>query len=340
MRKSFSLNLAAGVLGVGLAAAPSFADVKISDNLSLSGFIDMSATYNSQVFVFPGVVGTADDFNGGFDQFELDFMYKFGDKLTARVDLNSLPSTSGPALALEQGFITYTEGPLAISAGKFLSVSGWEAAEPTGMYQYDYSDAFFYGGYQNGVSVSYTLSPMISLYGSIVDNVWTPPVLGANDLNFDNPGFEAQVTLMPTKEITAKVAYLFENKPASYSAGAPFDEEFNTHLINAWASYVMGPLTAAIEGNYVMNWAGTDDDGYGGLVMANYKLTDVFAVTGRYSMSDLDISGDPTVSGSKASEVTFSPSVTLLSNWFALAEAKYQIEAEELGFAVETTVTF
>jgi hypothetical protein len=330
MRKSFSLNLAAGVLGVGLAAAPSFADIKISDNLSLSGFIDMSAQYNNQVFVFPGFTGVADQYTAGFDQFELDFMYKYGEKLSARVDLNSLASVPAPELALEQAFITYTEGPLAITAGKFLSVSGWEAAEPTGMYQYDYSDAFFYGGYQNGLAVSYTVTPMISLYASIVDNVWAPG--GVNDLNFNKPGAEAQIALMPTKEITAKVAYLFERKPGSVSTVAT-DGNFSTSVVNGWVSYVMGPLTAAVEGNYLTNYNAIDDNGYGGLVMANFKITDEFAITGRYSMSDLDITGP-------ASEVTVAPSVALLGNWFALAQVKYQFETEEVGFAVETTVTF
>src|SRR4051812_276868 len=89
MRKSFSLGLAAGVLGIGLSAIPAKADVKLNDQLSLSGFIDMSTYYNTQVFTFPGFTGTSNEPGATFDQFELDFMYKFSDKLSARVDLNS-----------------------------------------------------------------------------------------------------------------------------------------------------------------------------------------------------------------------------------------------------------
>jgi hypothetical protein len=318
MRKSFSLNLAAGVLGVGLAAAPSFADIKVNDQLSLSGFLDMSATYNNVAFTPAGTA--ADEFTATFDQFELDFLYKFTDKLTARVDVNSL---GGGAMALEQGFLTYTTGPVAFTAGKFLSVSGWEAAEPTGMYQYDYSDAFVYGGYQNGVAVSYTVSPMIALYASVVDGIWVA------DGNLSRPGVEAQIALMPTKEITVKATNLFQQQPG-----------YITDVVNVWGSYVMGPLTAAIEGNYLMNYTSEEDNGFGGLVMANYKLTDVFAVTGRYSMLSTSGPTDADADDITASEVTIAPSVTLLSNWFALAQAKYQFETEELGFAVETTVTF
>ena len=312
MRKSTSLNLAAGALG--LLAASSFADIKVSDQLSLSGFIDMSTYYNTQVFTFPGFTGTADEPGATFDQFELDFMYKFSDKLSARVDLNG----GQGAVAVEQGFISYAAtSALTIQTGKFLSVSGWEAAEPTGMYQYDYSNAFVYGGYQNGINVSYTVSPMIALYAALVDGIWVA------DGSLERPGIEAQVALFPTKEITVKATNLFQQSPG-----------YITDVINVWGAYTAGPLTAALEGNYLMNYTAEDDNGFGGLIMANYKLTDALAVTGRFSMLDTDAMAEAT------QEVTIAPSLALTSNWFLLADVKYQLAAEELGFALETTVTF
>src|SRR5690606_3500469 len=150
MRTSVSMGLAAGILGMGIASA----GIKVSDALSLSGFIDMSAT--------AGLPDTGPkSLTASFDQFELDFLYTFSDKLSAQVDVNSI---GGGALELEQAFIAYTAGPATLYAGKFLSATGFEAAEPTGLYQYSYSrncdrtvGGCVYGGYQNGVAVSYTV---------------------------------------------------------------------------------------------------------------------------------------------------------------------------------------
>ena len=321
MRKSLHTGLTAGMLAMGIIAAPSFAEIKVNDQLSLNGFIDMSTTAG-----LPDVgpmTATAT-----FDQFELDFMYKFSDKLSARVDLNSL---GGGATVFEQGFISYAaSSDLTIQAGKFLSTSGWEAAEPTGMYQYSYSDAFVYGGYQNGVNVSYTVSPMISLYGAVVDGIWNP------DGDIKRAGLEGQVALMPTKEITAKVTGMYEQEVG-----------YGKTVLNAWGSYVMGPLTAAVEADYLMNYRFEDDNGFGYLVMSNYKLTDAFAVTGRFSGISLSDNGlapaNPAYVGEVTqNEITISPSLALLSNWLILAEAKYQLDDSNkgLGLAVETTVTF
>ena len=306
MRKSFSLNLAAGALGVGLMVAPSFAEIKVSDQLSLSGFFDMSSTAT-----FPDA--GAKTYTATFDQFELDFMYKFSDVLSARADLNG----GQGAMTVEQAFISYAAAPaLTIQAGKFLSSSGWEAAEPTGMYQYSWSNALVYGGYQNGINVSYVVSPMISLYAAYVDGIWIA------DGDMIRPGYEAQIALFPTKEITVKVTGMYEQEPG-----------YGKTVINAWGAYIAGPLTAAIEGDYLMNYTAEDDNGIGYLVMANYKLSDVLAVTGRFSGTDTD-------AGGSNNEVTVSPSYALAANWLILAEAKYQLDAESLGLALETTVTF
>src|SRR5687768_14515974 len=108
------LPMALTVLGLG--AASSFAEIKLGDNLSVSGFLDMSAN---------GMLDPADDadatLNANVDQFELDLMYKYGDKVSARVDLNSI---SGGGMTFEQGFVTATLGSLALSTGRFLSTSG------------------------------------------------------------------------------------------------------------------------------------------------------------------------------------------------------------------------
>lgn len=321
MRKSLSLNLAAGALG--LMAASSFADIKVNDQLSLSGFFDMSSTAK-----FPDA--GAKSYTASLDQFELDFMFKFSESLSARADLSNA--------TVEQAFISYAATPaLTIQAGKFLSSSGWEAAEPTGMYQYSWSDALVYGGYQNGVNVSFVLSPMVSLYAAYVDGIWNA------DNDMKRAGYEAQVALFPTKEITVKVTGMYEQQPG-----------YGKSVLNAWGAYIAGPLTAAVEGDYLMNYRVEDDNGIGYLAMVNYKLTDAIAVTGRFSGTtvsgnDLAPANPAFVDELTQNEITVSPSYSLAPNWLILAEVQYQLEdgatlfpntGKGLGLALETTVTF
>jgi hypothetical protein len=316
MRKSVTMGLMAGVLGMGLATA----QVKLDDKLSLSGFLDMSAT-----------AGMPDagpkTLTASFDQFELDFNYKFADNLAARADVNSL---GGGAVVLEQAYLTYTMGSASIMTGKFLSVSGFEAAEPTGLYQYSTSKTLVYGGYQNGFAASYTVSPMISLYGSVVGSVWN-----GTDTDIKKPGIEAQVSLLPLEGVTVKAAYLFESEYAGTwdSAGTPVAYVTDRSLINVWGQYIAGPLTVAAELNMLMKWDENENSGLGYLAMVNYKLNDKLGVTGRYSALSMD-------GGTADNEITVSPGYAVSSAWFVLAEVKQEIEAKKTSFAVESILTF
>lgn len=312
MLKSLHTGLAAGVLAMGLVAAPSFADIKVSDQLVLSGFLDMSA-YESN-----DAAATAT-----FDQFEVDLMYKFSDKLSARADL-AQGGTGGGAgsVAVEQAYITYTEGDLSLMVGKFLSATGYECPEPTCLYQYSTSATFgAYGGYNTGVGASYAVSPMLSLYGAVFSSEWT------GDVTLATPGGEAGVTLTPTEGVTVKGFYQFED----IEVPGP---DYLRNGVNLWGSYAKGPLTLGAEVNYEMNWDADGSDGVGFLVMGNYKLTDKIAGTLRYSQLKTDAMADP------SNEVTVSPSYSITGNWWALAEYRRDIQAKFNSYALETTLTF
>lgn len=286
------------------SALPASAQIKVSDNLTLKGFLDMSTYYDNKT-----KTNTL-----SFDQFEVDFFYDYGHGISARADINSL---GGGAVTFEQGFVTYTTPKgVSISAGKFLSCSGWEAAEPTDMYQYSYSETLVYGGYQNGVNISYK-APKFGLYGALVSSVWN-----GSDTNLDKPGFEGQVSLMPAPGVTSKIAYLWEDMGA-----------YKQSLINAWASYVKGPATLAGEYNYLHNWGAASNNGNGWLLMANVALAPKVAATVRYSGLDTD-------NTSKVTEITFSPSYKIADNWGILAELRRDIDTKVTSFAVETTFTF
>lgn len=315
-------KLPMALTAIGLGAASSFAEIKINDNLGFTGFLDMSLSgfYEDD----------SDTLITSFDQLELDFMYKFGDKISARADINSL---GGGAVVFEQGFVSYTNGGTGFSTGRFLSSSGFEAAEPTGLYQYSTSKNLFYGGYQNGVNAWFT-TPQFGIYGAVVSDLWN-----SGEVDIMTPGFEGQVTVTPMEGVTAKAAYLYQ----MYDEDVTGDE--SQQLLNIWASYGKGPLLVAAEYNWLNDWNVTEENaagvlvpvndgmGHGWLVMGNFKATETIAATLRYSGNLLgDADADQ--------EVTFSPSLALSPNWLAIAEIKYQLDAEITNYALESLFSF
>lgn len=298
--KKWLMSMAA----VALFVTPASAQIKLTDNLTVSGFLDMSTTYNSG--------SKANTLS--FDQFELDFMYDYGGGITAQADINSL---GGGSVDLEQAFVTYTApNGFSLTGGKFLSCSGFEAAEPTGLYQYSYSATLVYGGYQNGVAVGFG-NDQVGFYGSVVSSVWN----GA-DTSFDDFGFEGQISFMPSEAITAKVAYIWEDMGA-----------FNQSLINGWAMFTQGPITLAAEYNHLLDWGAKGNNGYGWILMGNMSLSEKAAATVRYSGLDTDTT-------TKFTEITFSPSYVISDNLGVLAEIRRDIDAKVTSFAFESIFTF
>ena len=287
-----------------------FAAQTVSAEVEFSGFVDMS--------VF------SDDGNASMslDQFELDVSTDLGEGISMRADVNALGPTA--PVELEQAFITYDTGEgLALTVGKFLSCTGFEAAEPTHMYQYSYSATLVYGGYQNGVAASYG-SDMFGLYGAVVSSVWD----GAEtDVSGDESdvGFEAQVTLMPVEGITAKAALAKEDEQT---------------LINVWGMLESGPLTVAAEVNSMSDW-GAYESGLGYLGMVNYGLSDQVGVTARYSA----IAWTPFGGGEddETSEITIAPSYAISDNWGLVAEVKMLTVGDAdavTQIALESLLTF
>ena len=306
-------KIAAFALAI-FAAQTAFAEVEFS------GFVDMS------VFSDDG------DASMSLDQFELDVSTDLGGGISMRADVNAMGPTA--PVELEQAFITYDTGEgLALTVGKFLSCTGFEAAEPTGLYQYSTAYApLVYGGYQNGVAASYG-SDMFGLYGAVVSSVWdgaetdflgdageaveaSIDTLGmAGDvhvtkMNDAKPapesdfGFEAQVALMPVEGVTAKAALAKEDEQT---------------LINVWGMLETGPLTVAAEVNSMSDW-GEYESGLGYLGMVNYGLSDQVGVTVRYSA----IAWTPIGGGEdeETSEITIAPSYAVSDNWSLIGELK------------------
>jgi hypothetical protein len=279
--------LAAGAIPLQSSAA----GIELGDSLSATGFVDMSIWDTEED-------GDAASF--GLDQFEIDFMFAGSDGVSAQVDVEY---NDDDGTFVEQAFITkaFTD-EFSVKAGRFLSYSGWETEEPTGLFQYSgvgYASAF-YGYYQQGISASYN-SGMFGVMASVVTSAFDPLDRDAGELSY-----EVGVSFQPMEGLTAKAFFISEK-----------DDDFSdeTTIINAWVSYAMSGFTFAAEFNTADYADGGDGDGF--LLMANYA-TGPWGITARYH--DWDVNTGLSPAAGEVSGFTIAPSYKVGDNLLLVAE--------------------
>lgn len=299
-------------LATALLLSLGTASAQADDKLSVSGFIDMS-------YLAIDVDGGESTHDSGLDQVELNLGYDFGNKLTASVDIEYQNAAEG--VDLEQAFISYAVSDnFSVKAGRFLSYSGWETEEPTGLFQYSGAGyaPYFYGYYQQGVSGIYT-GEGYALAISVVNDL-----AGPQSTDSEHPGIETMVALMPTDDITIKGFY---------------SKDGDVELINTWASYSTGALTLAAEYNTAEDSVFTGSDASGYLVMANYAF-ESFALTLRYH--DWEIEDATGTIFEDATGFTISPSFSVNDNLLMVFEYRMDEinDVDVNSFAIEALITF
>ena len=210
---------------------------------------------------------------------------------------------------LEEAVVTYSlSDNLSVSVGRMLSYLGFEAFDPTNMYQFSYAYDYASGGqdiydaYADGMSVDYGTDDY-----SI--GIWT-------DLA-EQSSFEYAFAYTGMENLTVKAIF------ADYGGDA--DE-----VTTIWASYQLGDLLLGFEyANDDKNTAApgtaadyTDDDIEAFLVMANYAISDSAALTIRYSGADYSDAETVTVD-----KFTISPSYAFTDDLAGLIEySSYDVE--------------
>lgn len=297
------------------------AGIELGEGLSVTGFVDMSLFSNDSD-------GAAASF--GIDQVEVDFLYAGSNGISAEVDIEYGEDASdlvpGDDTFVEQAFITkkFTD-EFSIKVGRFLSYSGWETEEPTGLFQYSgvgYAP-FFYGYYQQGISAAYT-GDKFAIMGSVVNDVFGYAG-GAVESDTEDLGYEIGVAVMPVEGLTAKAFYMK-------------DEKTDREVINFWASYSMNGFTFA--GEYNDGDYGAAGDGTGYLLMANYAKG-AWGITARYH--DWDIENGVGATVTKVKGFTISPSYKAGDNLLIVAEFRTDDPAgasSSNSLALEALFTF
>lgn len=328
-------------------AASSFstAEIVINDFLSFEGFVDMSYSHTSQE---DGNTDESDN-SFGLDQVEIDWLFDFG-TVTGQIDLAYEGSDGDQETAVEQAFATYhMENGSAITAGRFASQLGFEAFEPTGLYQYSFaynaaedvvdgngdgpfaSDGGVLPGYDQGVKYTYTTDT--SYFGiALVDSVSSGRLGGDDDLS----GYGIEVA-------------------GSYDLGNGFvvfagarlndtDNDTDSTILNTYVTYETGAWVFAAElvSGDLEDGTNADIDVLQGLLMANYAYSDVASITGRLSMIDSEQGNGE----EDFTKYTLAHGYAFTDNLFLVNEVSLvdgEIGAddyEELTFAVELLFTF
>lgn len=296
------------------ASSFSFAEIALTENLSVEGFVDMSYQDTD-----------AGDSQFGIDQVEFDFLFSAG-AVSAQVDVEyegDNPLTGADGELIEQAFVTYDLGNGgALTAGRFASQLGFEAFEPTGLYQVSgaYSNRTGLPLYDEGVK--YTTEIAGNYFGlAIVDGV-TDNSIG------DGEGYSI--------EAAYAIDLASVQEGLSAFVGARYDVEDadadDDLLVNAYVSYETGAWIFAAE---VVHLDDGNQHDTSALVMANYTYSDAASVTGRYSVEDGGTDD--------ATKITLAHNYAIADNLALIAEvSEVDVDGGESDteFAVELLFTF
>ena len=291
--------------------------------IEFGGFVDVF--YQSQ----DSVDGSdADTFDAG--QVELNFDFTSG-PVSVSVDYD-LYSTDGnndgdadqSGGDLEEAIITYDFGSgFSMTAGKMLSYLGFEAYDPTNMYQYSYAYDM------NGTSASGGVASGQKIYDAYDDGI---------SLDFVNDMFS--IGIFASAETDGGFEYAFAFTGVENLTLKAIMADWDTYEITTfWGSYQFGNLLvgAEIAEKDITDTAADDNEGW--LLMGNYAITDSTALTVRYSEQEVG----PSATYEK---ITISPSYVFNDNFSGLieyssydTEGALAVDVNDL-FAVELIYTF
>ena len=107
-------------------------EIVVNDFLSFEGFVDSSYSHTDA----EAEGDNESDNSFQVDQVEISWLFNF-DAVTAQIDLEYEDGDDGDNDGVEQAFVNLalSNGDV-ITAGRYASMLGFEAYEPTGLYQY------------------------------------------------------------------------------------------------------------------------------------------------------------------------------------------------------------
>lgn len=257
------IAIAAGAI----IASTATADIQLTENLAVAGFVDMSWTNASQELETTTgattTTGTASADSFAVDQVEFQFMFDF-DKVTGEVHIQAIngnTTTGGgtfDSTEIETAFATYHfSDTFSVTGGRYFSFLGFEAEEPTGLYQYSlaYDMLGLIPGHNNGVK--FVVEGENGFFGVSFQDalLLSDEVFGGTGGNqtggfgYDGYGIELAGAFTGVEGLTLFAGLGFEGGEQN-AAGGPAvgeSEDIETWMIDLYAVYEVGALTLAAE---------------------------------------------------------------------------------------------
>ncbi len=300
-------KLAGGIAALLAMTAVGFADVKINDTISVSGYVTGTAARSA--IDTAGVRTNSSTMD--VDSFKLSGMVSL-DKVSGTVSLHSFASYDPVVL---DAYATYNAGNgSSVTVGKFLSYLGFEAFDYPNMLQISYANslAAFIPAYHSGVRYDYS-SDGFSGGVAVLDSVYGPTYYeGDHDLT-NGAGFEAYIKFTSGGWTTFLAAALDKDNLTS-----------DQTTYDIWTQYVINKTTLAAE--YCYSDVDGVGDGYFWLLLAMQSF-DKWSLTGRLS-GGVD---DTFAPNAKFTKYTISPAFTLTDNLGFLFEYSW-IDYKNTGF--------
>lgn len=302
------------------ASLPAFADIKINDNLTISGYAVGAYQHQSND------PGTDSDnlFNGAkstpsADALQTMFAFNFK-PVTANLSLfyipNIPPAVMKNELTILDAYVTYDiGGGASVTGGKFLSYLGYEAFHPVAMTQITYSPVTVgtLGGipaYHTGIRLDYG-DKDVSYGVALVDSIYSPNGIDKGDGELlHNAGFEGFVKYTGTKDLTLWAGFAFDTKGGF--------QKNKVLTLDFWAEYKASKeITLAAE--YLNKDGGNFAKGSTWLAYLNYAVSDKTSLVFRIGGESL--SGK--TAGADFTQYTFGPAYAVTDHLTVRAEYSY-----------------
>jgi hypothetical protein len=303
-------------------AATAIADIKLNDNLTLSGYA-VGAYMNYKPNAAPGVDSLFDaskPIPGGGDSNDVLTRLTMNFKpVTGVISLNYFPNLGGSNefTVLDAYAAIDAGGGTTVTIGKFLSYLGYESFYPALMDQVSYANGDFLApipGYHTGAKVDFSSNGVGGGF-AVVDSVYSPygGTRGDGELKH-NGGFEGYLTYTAIPNLTLWAGAAFDTKGGF--------EPHDVTTLDFWASYQL-TKAARVAAEFVSKDGGYDatsgynNKGTNWLAFLNYTFTD--KVSSTFRISGEEMSHD----GPKFTKYTIAPAYAVNANFLLRAEYSY-----------------
>jgi hypothetical protein len=324
------------------AAVPAFAQIKINDNLSVTGWTVGSYQYNEAkgtTFTTGGTKFITQ--NSSNDSFNVDAAL-LGATITPTKDVTGTfslyyrPINEGGVNAAATEDVTLLDAYVAwtptstvtITAGKYLSPLGYESFYAISDNMITLANQQFLApipGYHEGVKVDYAPDKTTTMGIGVVDSLYGPTAFaGDGHLEHSDVGTEGYVQYTGVSNLTLWAG-------AGYNSAGP-SQPHSIYVLDIWASYQIDKASSvAVEeiykngGDIAFGTGVPTDKGSNWLLYYQYNFTDKLSAW--FGFSGEDVSGDTVgkvnFAGPRYWKLSVSPAYAITSNLTVKAQYSY-----------------